>query len=994
MDHEVEEVSFLPGEAILNKKAVYEPTKGQRFRQVVCSKGWAICILLIMGAVMVAVAVIAAFARPASIQTSNSCKPSPSSEDSSGGSTVGPENETPQTYIATNGQVFPWKDLRLPRTIKPLSYHIFLHPNLSESYFAGWVQMNLHVLEDTNYIVFHSHELNLSSVTLHERQPGGGKELGRELRVVQELEYTRNNQYYVRVDSLLRAGLLLQLNVSFRGSLESLSRMSGFYKSTYTVKEETRYMASTQFEATFARSAFPCFDEPELKANFSMSIVRSPQHISLFNTRLIETKLYRDSLWLDVYEDSVKMSTYLVAYVICDFKNISKMTKDNVQVRLFAPEDKIYMGQYALNAAVTVLEYYNSFFGIHYPLSKLDLIAVPNFAAGAMENWGLITYRDTSILYDPAKSTESTKMWVTLVVAHELAHQWFGNLVTMKWWNDLWLNEGFATYVEYIGADQVDKDFQMMDSFMMPFSGAQHLDSLITSHPIEVEVQDPAEVDALFDKISYDKGACLIRMLQHFIGEDKFKTALSNYLKSHAYDNAQTQDLWDAMDSVSTNPQGLKVSMVMDTWTKQMGYPVVTVTREQDYLVLKQDRFLMMDNFENKSLKSDKSPFNYTWYIPFTYKTSSNPDKSHLVWMKRGSATEKLPDSSAIWIKGNVDTYGYYRVNYDKDGWQAIIQQLKTNHSVFSITDKVGLFNDAFSLARTGLISYTIPLDMTKYLINESNYFVWEEVLTNMYFVCNQLKLEEELDLLQTFVLSLAQHLIDELGWADTGKHLTKKLRASMIYLSLTMNYQPVMNEAYRQFIQWTIDKDFHIHSDLRGAVYSTGLKNSTKEVWDLVMERYLTANIPSEKILLLSSLAASTNSRILQILLEYSLDDSKVKSQSTTDVLSSVAANDNGLLVTWRFVRERWDIIFERYGESSFLLSDIIKSVIQPFNSQFDYDEVVAFFKNRDLGSGKMALRQALEVVQSHIVWVKRNMQTVKDWLKANVKKSKNKIM
>ncbi|KAH9498235.1 hypothetical protein Btru_008048 [Bulinus truncatus] len=468
------------------------------------------------------------------------------------------------------------------------------------------------------------------------------------------------------------------------------------------------------------------------------------------------------------------MSTYLVAYVICDFKNISRVTRDNVEVRVFAPADKIYMGEYALNASVTVLEYYNSFFGIHYPLPKLDLIAIPNFAAGAMENWGLITYRDTSILYDPDISTESTRRWVTLVVAHEIAHQWFGNLVTMKWWNDLWLNEGFATFVEFIGADVVDKDFHMTDSFMGPFSESQHLDSLATSHPIEVEVNDPADVDAMFDKISYDKGACLIRMLQHFIGENNFKTGLSDYLKAHAYDNAQTQDLWDAMDEVYQMPQGLTVSMVMDTWTKQKGYPVVTLTQDKDSLVLKQERFLLMDNSDGKSQKTDESPFNYTWYVPFTFKTSGTPGQSAHIWMKRGSATVQLPVSSPAWTKGNVDTYGYYRVNYDKKGWYAIIEQLKANHSVFSALDRVGLIGDAFSLARSGLISYTIPLDMSKYLINETDYFVWEEALSNLLFVNSQMRLEEEYDILQSFILSLAQHLIDQLGWADSGNHLTK----------------------------------------------------------------------------------------------------------------------------------------------------------------------------------------------------------------------------
>ncbi|XP_059162409.1 endoplasmic reticulum aminopeptidase 1-like isoform X2 [Physella acuta] len=984
----LEEKCFIDeGEAILNKKAVYEPTKGQRFRQVVCSKGWAICILMSMGTAMIAIAVIAAFARPGSTLPQEPCS-NQQAPESSGHSAADlhPGYDKPQTYIATNGEPFPWKDLRLPGTVVPESYSIFLHANISQSYFKGRVEMVLEVVSDTNFIVFHTQDLNISDLSLYEVLDHRLEFSKTRLQVRQELEYPRNDQYYVRLDSTIRAKTRLELHVNFRGSLESVSKMKGFYKSEYTVKGETRYMASTQFEATSARNAFPCFDEPQLKAKFKMSIVRNKEHITLFNTPLKGSTPYGEGLVQDEYEESVKMSTYLVAFVICDFKNMSKTTEDGVEVRLFAPEDKIYMGEFALNASVTVLNYYNSFFGIPYPLPKQDLIAIPNFAAGAMENWGLITYRDTSILYDPAISTEGTKKWVTIVVAHELAHQWFGNLVTMKWWNDLWLNEGFASYVERIGADQVDKEFHMIDSFMEPFSGSMYLDSLATSHPIEVEVLDPSEVDAAFDKISYDKGGSLIRMLQSVIGEADFKNGLTSYLRKHEYGNAETKDLWDAFEEASNLDAGLKVSVVMDTWTKQMGYPVVTVVREKGKLLLTQERFLIMNVSHNHSVSSYKSPYNYKWYIPFTYSTSANPSRQSLVWMMKDSASVDLPNDSVAWIKGNVGSYGYYRVNYDKEGWQAIIKQLRTDHTVFAVTDRVGLISDAFSLARAGLIDYTVPLEMTKYLINETDYFVWEEALSHIYFLESQLKLQEEFDLLKSFLLGLAKPLIDKLGWENSGTHLTKKLRASMITLAIAVEYQPAVDIGISKFKQWIQNQSTLMNDDLRGIIYGTGLKYGKKADWDIVFQRYLTSNVPSEKITLLSSLADTTDARVLQIFLEYSLDDTKVKSQNSGDVIEYVAANNNGFLLSWRFFRLHWDELYERYGDSAFILSSVLKSVTVPFSTQFDYDEIVNFFKNKELGTAKMALDQALEVVQSHIDWARRNMDTVKLWLKTNV--------
>ncbi|KAJ8311696.1 hypothetical protein KUTeg_011051, partial [Tegillarca granosa] len=378
-----------------------------------------------------------------------------------------------------------------------------------------------------------------------------------------------------------------------------VKKLSGFYLSSYTSQTgEVRYLGTTQMEPTGAREAFPCFDEPAMKAEFSLTIVREKKYITLFNTRLKSSARYDKGvdLMVDSFESSVKMSTYLVAFIVApNYSYLNSTTKGNV--RVYAPDELIDRAKFALQAAVTVLDYYDKLYAIKYPLPKQDLIAIPDFSAGAMENWGLITYRMTSILYDPVSSSSSDQQWVATVVAHELAHQWFGDLVTLKWWNDLWLNEGFASFMEYLGTDQVakaiGKKWQMNDQFIKSdLQRAMFFDSLKSSHPIEVQVKNPDEINDLFDDISYSKGSSIIRMLRDVMGVERFNSGITAYLKKYKYGNTVTKDLWNSLSQGTS----IDVALIMDTWTKQMGYPVINVKRSGNTITLTQERYLLYPN--------------------------------------------------------------------------------------------------------------------------------------------------------------------------------------------------------------------------------------------------------------------------------------------------------------------------------------------------------------------------------------------------------------
>ncbi|NWV24852.1 PSA aminopeptidase, partial [Origma solitaria] len=369
------------------------------------------------------------------------------------------------------------------------------------------------------------------------------------------------------------------LKIDFVGELND--KMKGFYRSKYcTPSGDTRYAAVTQFEATDARRAFPCWDEPAIKATFDISLVVPKDRVALSNMNVVERRPYPDdeSLVEVKFARTPVMSTYLVAFVVGEYDFVEARSQDGVLVRVYTPVGKAEQGKFALEVAAKTLPFYKDYFNVPYPLPKIDLIAIADFAAGAMENWGLVTYRETALLIDPKNSCSSSRQWVALVVGHELAHQWFGNLVTMEWWTHLWLNEGFASWIEYLCVDHCFPEYDIWTQFVSAdYTRAQELDALDNSHPIEVSVGHPSEVDEIFDAISYSKGASVIRMLHDYIGDEDFRKGMNLYLTKFQQRNAATEDLWESLEKASGKP----IAAVMNTWTKQMGFPLIYVEAEQ-----------------------------------------------------------------------------------------------------------------------------------------------------------------------------------------------------------------------------------------------------------------------------------------------------------------------------------------------------------------------------------------------------------------------------
>ncbi|TMS03121.1 Endoplasmic reticulum aminopeptidase 2 [Larimichthys crocea] len=484
-----------------------------------------------------------------------------------------------------------------------------MHPNLTSLSFTGSVQIEIDVQNNTNWIVLHSKGLDITKATILNQDLGLLSD-----QVLPVLHNPSHEQIGIFSPWVLSRGQKYFLYIEFGAKLAE--GFSGFYKSTYrTSTGETRTLASTHFEPTSARMAFPCFDEPSFKANFSIRVRRSSEYIALSNMPVVKTVEVNDGILEDRFDTSVKMSTYLVAFVICDFKSVTATTSSGVQVSIYAAPEKWQQTHYALEVAVKMLDFYEEYFNIRYPLPKQDLIAIPDFQSGAMENWGLTTYRETSLLFDPLTSSISDKLWVTLVIGHELAHQWFGNLVTMEWWNDIWLNEGFARYMEYISVQATYPDLKVEEYLLDMCFAAVGYDSFNSSRPISSPAENPTQIKQMFDTVSYDKGACILHMLRHFLTEDVFQSGLVRYLHKYSYRNAHNQDLWDSLANTCSEEdftsgkycysssqasknaylfagEHLNLTAMMHTWTLQKGIPLVTVSRKGPLLLLRQDRFL------------------------------------------------------------------------------------------------------------------------------------------------------------------------------------------------------------------------------------------------------------------------------------------------------------------------------------------------------------------------------------------------------------------
>ena len=851
----------------------------------------------------------------------------------------------------------------LPGSAIPRKYTLRLQPDLEEFVFSGQEVVDLDVNETITEIVMNSLDIEIQSAQL---------ESGGNVIAVSEINYDRDREAVTLTLAGPAAPGPAQLNINFTGVLND--KLRGFYRSQYTTQTgETAYLATTQFEATDARQAFPCWDEPARKASFDVTLVVPEDLTALSNTPIIEETSAGGGLKAVRFAETPVMSTYLLAFVVGKLSHLEKEAASGTRVGVWTTPGKEEQGRFALDTSVKLLSFFNDYFGIPYPLEKLDHIAIPDFAAGAMENWGAVTYRETALLVDGQNSSAGTRQRVAEVVAHEMAHMWFGDLVTMQWWDDLWLNESFASWMGTKAVDWLFPEWEMWTQFVnMDTNRALSLDGLKNSHPIEQEVKDPAEVSQLFDAISYSKGASVIRMLEQFLTPEVFRQGLHRYLSGHQYQNAQTEDLWAALEEVSQQP----VTSIMDTWTGQMGYPVLDVAARQagddTELTLSQERFVY-DRLLEEGEAEDTA-----WQVPVRVSVggaasgSPAPIQASMVMNDR-SASLNLGPGTREWFKVNPLQTGFFRVNYAPEDWERLVPAIES--LTLPATDRLGIQNDAYALSRAGLLPVTQFLALAQAYGNETDASVWSDLASNLREIEIMVANESYYTAFRQFAKDLFGPAAARIGWEPrTGEgHLDSLLRSTV--LSQAGNYQDadVLAQASQRFAGYLQDPA-SVHPDLRGVVYSlaaqAGDDTTYGQLWDLARA----TDLQEEKIRILISLARFTQEELLLETLRRSLTDD-VRSQDTITGVAAVAGNIRGRGPAWDFVRDNWDEFDRRYGGGGFGLMRLV-GICNAFTDMARYAEVENFFQEHPTPAAERTIRQALERIRLNATWIDKNRQ------------------
>ncbi|XP_068228252.1 aminopeptidase N-like [Palaemon carinicauda] len=884
-------------------------------------------------------------------------------------------------------------DYRLPQSLKPFYYTLRLQPLIyGNRSVLGSVLIEFQVEAPTSNITLHIASITTKNETV--KVVSTDDPLGTEIPITGQYFDPERQFYIAELGSELESKKNYSIYMEYEAYLSD--ELRGMYRSTYQNDlGENRYVAVTQFEPTDARRAFPCFDEPAMKARFEVYLGRTESMTSISNMPLMETiPIEGQEGWFwDHFDLSVPMSTYLVALVVSDFDFIESPYGTDVLFRVWARHDAIDQSDYALRKGPEVLTYYQNYFGVPYPLPKQDMIAIGDFAAGAMENWGLIVYRETAILLDEKSASASNRQRVMEVIAHELAHQWFGNLVTPVWWTDIWLNEGFANFMENYGSDHCEPTWKIMEQLIVDdVQNVFALDSLESSHPISIPVNNPEEIGQIFDDISYDKGSSIIRMMNSFLTEKTFMKAINWYLTAYTYKNAAQDDLWDVMTRTAhedgTLPKEISVKEVMDTWTLQMGYPVLNVTRSSDGMsaTITQERFLLV------KAKNSTDPHDYSWWVPLTYTSQDNPDFTSTetaLWMDKQKeiSIESLPAQDK-WVIFNVQQIGYYRVNYDENNWNLLIQQLQTDLEVIHLINRAQIIDDAMNLARAGQLSYNTALNVNSYLGKETEYVPWTSALNNMDYLDRMLTRSSGYGALKNYLLDMLIPLYESVGFDDdlSDPHLDQFKRVSAVTWVCGLGYDDCVANSVSLYKAWMQNPTNHsiISPNQKTSVFCTAIANGGEEEWNFAFEQYQTSNVATEADALLSGMACSKELWILNRYLDLTFDvDSPIRRQDASRVYTNIARNEIGRDLAWDYMRDQFSKVFS-FLTSFTQLGDCISAVTEDFNTNTELQELIDF-KNEhadELGTATRAVDQSIERVNNNIDWMYNYYDVIVQWL------------
>ncbi len=836
-----------------------------------------------------------------------------------------------RTYGSTTLDTQSYK---LPETVRPERYEIRLTPDLTACTFAGEETVSVNVREPVTEMVLNAMELTIQAVSI---VSADGKALQGTV-TVDEI----NERAIVQFPQPLTPGPW-KLHLPFSGILND--KLHGFYRSTYKdANGQDKVLASTQFESTDARRAFPCWDEPALKAVFQTTLVIDERLTAISNTAIVrETVLPGTGKKEVVFADTIKMSTYLMAFIVGEFAGTAAVDVDGAPLRVWAVPGKHHLGQFAQAIGAASLSFFSRYYNRRYPGDKLDLIAIPDFASGAMENLGAITFRETALLVDEQTAARSDLERVADVVSHENAHMWFGDLVTMRWWNGLWLNEAFATFMEMLAVDNWKPEWQRWTSFAVSRAAALLVDGLKSTRPIEFPVGRPEEAAGMFDILTYQKGAAVLRMLEQYLGAETFRAGISLYLRKHEYDNAETTDLWDAIEESSRQP----VRAVMDSWVFQPGYPLITVRSDQRDIVLSQQLFQYLPDGADGARR---------WQVPIFLKARvAGGLHTQTALLTDGELRITLP-AAPEWVVINAGGHGFYRVRYAPDLLSRLTGNVQEN---LTAVERFNLVNDTWAAALTGLTPLTAYLDLLPLFREETDHNVWTAVLGSCHYLYRLLDPQQR-PTLQARIRTLLEPITTRLGWSpQPGEHaLISQLRGDLLGALGTLgDAAATQAEARARYAQYKTDRA-SVDPNLVPALISITAYAGGPAEYEEFRANSKTAKTPQEEQRYQFALAAFRQLDLLERTLAMTVNG-EVRSQDAPYLMRSLLMNTDGRERAWAFMKEHWEDMLRHYPDNSIVR--MCEGIVSLVTARLEA-EVNQFFVAHPVKQGTKTMEQHLE--------------------------------
>jgi aminopeptidase N len=819
---------------------------------------------------------------------------------------------------------------RLPRTVTPSHYAIELRLDPEAPTFDGTEDIAITVHEPVTEIALNGKDFTVNAGAVIADD-------GTSVEIAKAVPDPSAGRITLELPGELATGAYT-LRLAFTGKLSDL--MEGMYRSRFTDDAGAEHLIiTTHFEATDARRNFPCWDEPDLKASFQMTLVVPEGMAALTNTPELGREPAGDGYVRVRFDRSMVMSTYLVCVVVGGLGLTEPSFAGPTPIRVACRPDRLHLAAYANEVAAYVLDWFGDYYAIPYPERKLDQAAIPDFAQGAMENTGLVTYRETLLLLDPALASYVEQLDVAETIAHELAHMWFGDLVTMRWWNGIWLNEAFATFMSYLCVDAMEPSWAVFDAFQTSRMTAFEVDALASTRPIEFPVESPDDASGMFDTLTYTKGGAVLRMIEQWLGPEVFRDGIRRYLAAHAYGNTETHDLWDALEEASGKP----VRRIMDAWIFQPGYPAIEVTREGDTIRLTQRRFA-------PSMPKDET----TWPVPLIVRqVGAQGEQVEHVLVEADGLTVPLVDPNAL-VVANAGSTAFVRTFYDDE----LRGRLTDRLGDLAPGERQSLVDDAWAAAVSGRASASAFLDVAAGFRNETAPSVWQTIMTGLAW-CDRFLDGEPRERFRDFVRTLVRPAMDRLGWDPRPEEgeLDGELRGDLIRTLGILGDDPETQAMAREAEALSRSGGGVDASVAAAAVEVTAFAGG-EDAFEAFRARMHDAPTPQEQDRYRGALTRFRDPALMERLLALVVSD-EVRPQDAPFLLSRAEANRDLGAIAWRYVRDHWDELLPRFAASNVIhLAVGARTLTAPELVA----EVQAFFTEHDIPQNHRSLVQAME--------------------------------